>query len=89
MYKNQIKKNRAESIVNPNFTPQIFPKKLKKIMDLIDKIGIDMDKITAAQLAQIITIADVAYDMGYQATGAQLIDNNAVMINKTSQIIEF
>lgn len=48
-----------------------------------------VDELTGAQLALVMQAINTAYQKGKASTGAEMIDNNAVYINKLNKVIEW
>lgn len=48
-----------------------------------------VDELTGAQLALVMQAINEAYQKGKASTGAEMIDNNAVYINRLNKIIEW
>lgn len=48
-----------------------------------------VDELTGAQLALVMQAINAAYQKGKASTGAEMIDNNAVYIEKLNKVIEW
>lgn len=83
MRKHQIKMNRAIE----NYTGFKGAGTLDAIKSQVPEELIE--RLTGKELALVMQAINAAYQKGRASTGAEMIDNNAVYINKLNKIIEW